>query len=106
MDAWGWQDARSDVMCRAGIVASLLCLSAAHAAFMTQAPPSSGAHRSNIPYAAASAIVDAMSRDRLPAELRSKTLAERESAWPGWVAGRDRDIRARLAIGDEDSVFN
>jgi SAM-dependent methyltransferase len=73
---------------------------------MTQAPPSTGAHRSNIPYAAASAIVDAMSRDRLPAELRSKTPAERESAWPDWVAGRDRDIRARLAIGDEDSVFN
>jgi len=87
-------------------VASLLCLSAAPSAFTTQAPPSTGAHRSNIPYAAASAIVDAMSRDRLPAELRSKTPAEREAAWPGWVAGRDRDIRTRLAIGDEDSVFN
>ena len=38
--------------------------------------------------------------------MRSKTPAERESAWPDWVAGRDRDIRARLALGDEDSVFN
>jgi hypothetical protein len=93
-------------VCRVGILVSLLCLSAAPTAFTTQVPPSTGARRSNIPYVAARSIVDALPPDRLPADLRSKTPAERESAWPDWVAGRDRDIRARLAMGDEDLVFN
>src|SRR5207244_9155707 len=62
--------------------------------------------RSNIPYVVARSIVDALPSDQLPADLGSQTLAERESAWPDWIAGRDRDIRARLATGDEDSVFN
>jgi hypothetical protein len=93
-------------VCRVGISASLLCLFAAPTAFTTQAPPSTGTRRANIPYAAAGSIVDALPPGHLPIELRSKTPAERESAWPDWVAGRDRDIRARLATGDEDSVFN
>lgn len=93
-------------ICRIGISASLLCLAAAPTVFTAQAAPSTVARRTNIPYAAASSIVDALPLDQLPSELRSKRPAERESAWPGWVAGRDRDIRARLASGDEDSVFN
>jgi hypothetical protein len=72
----------------------------------TQAPPSAGARRSNIPYVAARPILEALPPDRLPADVRRKTAAERESAWPDWVAGLDRDIRARLALGDEDSIFN
>jgi hypothetical protein len=94
------------VVWRVRIAASLLCLAAASTAFSTQAPPLTGAHRSNIPYVAARSVLDALSPDRLPAELRLKTPAERESAWPDWVAGLDRGIRARLALGDEDSVFN
>jgi hypothetical protein len=93
-------------VCRVWILASLLCLAAAPTAFTTQGPPSSGARRSNIPYVAARSILDALPPDQLPADLRSKTPAERESAWPDWVTGRDRDIRARLALGDEESVFN
>ena len=92
-------------VCRVGVSASLLCLSAAPAAFTTQGS-STGARRSNIPYVAARSIVDALPPDRLPAGLWSKTPAEPESAWLDWVAGRDRDIRARLALGDEESVFN
>ena len=93
-------------ICRMGISASLLWLTPAPIVGTAQAPPSTGARRANIPYAAASSIVDALPLDQLPTELRSKRPAERESAWPDWVAGRDRDIRARLASGDEDSVFN
>jgi len=96
----------STAYCRVGIWAWLSFLSAALTAFTTQAPPSVGAGRSNIPYVAAKSIVDALSSDQLPVDLRSKTPAERESTWPDWVAVRDRDIRARLAMGDEDSVFN
>ncbi|MEP7309811.1 MAG: class I SAM-dependent methyltransferase [Acidobacteriota bacterium] len=91
---------------RVGVSALLLCLSAAPTVFTTQALPLTGARRSNLPYVAVRSIVDALPRDRIPADLRSKTPAARESAWPDWVAGRDRDIRARLALGDEDSIFN
>jgi hypothetical protein len=91
---------------RVGISASLLCLLAALSVVATQEQPSTGARQSNIPYVAARSIIDALPPDRLPADLRSKTPAEREAGWPDWVAGRDRNIRARLALGDEDSVFN
>ena len=47
-------------------------------------------------------ILDAH-RSQLPTEL---TGVATESAWNGWVAARDRDIRARLDRGDEDSVVN
>ena len=42
----------------------------------------------------------------MPADLKGKTAAEQEAAWPAWVAAHDADIRARLAQGDEDSVVN
>jgi hypothetical protein len=29
-----------------------------------------------------------------------------ETAWPGWIARHDRDIRARLERGDEDTIVN
>lgn len=45
-------------------------------------------------------------RDLVPAELRGKTPAEQEATWPGWATRHDADIRARLTLGDEDSVIN
>ena len=29
-----------------------------------------------------------------------------EAAWPGWIERHDRDIRARLEQGDEDTIVN
>ena len=29
-----------------------------------------------------------------------------ENAWPGWIARHDRDVRARLERGDEDTIVN
>ena len=29
-----------------------------------------------------------------------------ETAWPGWIERHDRDIRARLEQGDEDTIVN
>src|SRR5262245_24637792 len=29
-----------------------------------------------------------------------------EKAWPGWIEGHDRDVRARLEQGDEDTIVN
>ena len=42
----------------------------------------------------------------LPPELAKRTPAEMASAWPGWIERHDRDIRARLDQGDEDTIVN
>jgi SAM-dependent methyltransferase len=58
-----------------------------------------------IAFADAKPILDVF-HDTLPDELKSKTPAELEAAWPGWVSRHDAEIRARLARGDEDSLVN
>jgi len=74
-----------------------------HLVFVSLAAQDTG--RANIPYADAKPILDALRPDLLPPQLRTLTSAERETAWPDWVARRDAEIRARLAAGDEDSVI-
>ena len=32
--------------------------------------------------------------------------AQMEKAWPAWIEGHDRDVRARLEQGDEDTIVN
>ena len=43
---------------------------------------------------------------KLPAELGGLTAAQLESAWPAWIERHDRDVRARLDQGDEDTIVN
>src|SRR5712692_5296792 len=43
---------------------------------------------------------------KLPLELNTLTPAQLETAWPGWIERHDRDIRARLEQGDEDTLVN
>ncbi len=43
---------------------------------------------------------------RLPTDLTTLTPAQMETAWPGWIERRDREIRARLDQGDEDTIVN
>jgi len=43
---------------------------------------------------------------RLPPELNTLTPAQMEGAWPGWIERHDRDVRARLDQGDEDTIVN
>ena len=43
---------------------------------------------------------------KLPPELNALTPAQLDAAWPGWIERHDRDIRARLDRGDEDTVVN
>ena len=57
-------------------------------------------------YADARPILGVLRQDLIPEPLRGMTPAEVESAWPAWVGQRDREIRARLERGDEDSVVN
>src|SRR5437870_7981247 len=42
----------------------------------------------------------------LPAELKDKNSNELARVWPNWITHRDAEIRARLALGDEDSLVN
>jgi len=44
--------------------------------------------------------------DDLPAELAAHGAEKLAAQWPPWVKKSDRDIRARLAQGDEDSLVN
>ena len=43
---------------------------------------------------------------KLPSDLNALTSAQIEKAWPDWIARHDREIRARLAQGDEDTIVN
>ena len=43
---------------------------------------------------------------KLPPELNALTSAQLEKTWPQWIARRDREIRARLEQGDEDTIVN
>jgi len=42
----------------------------------------------------------------LPSELTALAPAQLEQAWPGWIERHDRDVRARLEQGDEDTIIN
>jgi len=62
--------------------------------------------RATIPYSDARPVLEALRDDLLPAELRGKSAAELEAAWPEWVRRRDAAIRARVEDGDADSIIN
>ncbi len=61
--------------------------------------------KANIGWDQARPVLEAF-REELPVELKGKPPAELKAAWPGWVTRRNAEIRARLARGDEDSIFN
>ena len=43
---------------------------------------------------------------KLPPELNTLTSAQIDAAWPSWIERHDREIRARLERGDEDTIVN
>ena len=53
----------------------------------------------------AAAAIDTW-RASLPESLRGLSAGELERRWPRWIRDRDREIRARVAQGDEDSLVN
>jgi SAM-dependent methyltransferase len=67
--------------------------------------PARASGKSLISYADARPILEAH-REGLPPDLKGRTAAALESAWPEWISRHDAAIRARLAHGDEDSVVN
>jgi hypothetical protein len=72
------------------------------------APPAASdpaPNKAYIPYDDARPILESL-REKLPADLKTKTPVEIQQAWPGWVSRHDAEIRARLGRGDEDSIVN
>src|ERR1044071_4775904 len=45
-------------------------------------------------------------RDIVPAPLVVADASVAPAAWNAWIAARDRDIRERLVLGDEDTIVN
>jgi hypothetical protein len=43
---------------------------------------------------------------KLPSELHALTSAQIEATWSAWIERHDREIRARLEQGDEDTIVN
>jgi hypothetical protein len=62
-------------------------------------------HARYMAYEAAAPILEAL-QEALPTELRVAVKSELPSVWQTWVERRDREIRARLLQGDEDSIVN
>ena len=88
------------------IAAATLAVTGMLSAAVQPEAPATGAAARNVPYAAARPVVEALRADLLPEPLRGLGPAARAAAWPGWVAARDRAIRARLARGDDDTIVN
>ena len=66
---------------------------------------SAAAAQSRITADEAAPVLAAVSSS-LPNELRGRSAQEIARRWPSWVDQRDREVRARLARGDEDSLVN
>src|SRR5258705_5996129 len=64
------------------------------------------AGKAGIRFSDARPIFQALQPQLWPADLRSKTPAEIEALWPGWIAREDAAIRARVQAGDDDSIIN
>src|SRR3954469_13987049 len=77
-----------------------------HGARQTPVAPVGGAPHINLSFADARPVIDTLREALLPQELRGKPAAERERVWAAWVTRHDREIRARLDRGDEDSIVN
>ena len=45
-------------------------------------------------------------RKELPDELKTRMAGDLKAYWPSWVAKRDREVRARLDQGEEDTITN
>jgi hypothetical protein len=58
-----------------------------------------------IPFSDAQPIFEALPTS-VAEPLRKMSSEERAAAWPHWVAEHDREIRARLEEGEEDTLTN
>ena len=72
----------------------------AGAALAAQAPVT------GLPFTTARPVLESLRDNLRPAEFRGRSIADIEAAWSSWVELRNREIRARVEQGDEDSIIN
>jgi hypothetical protein len=63
------------------------------------------AQSTRVTFEQAAAVLSSLPSN-LPRELRGRSTQEIARLWPAWIEQHDRDVRARLARGDEDSLVN
>src|SRR5579883_2912834 len=82
-----------------------LCLSIAVAACLVRLP--SAAFTRDL-FTSYDDVKDALASlaDDLPPALKSSDATLQRLAWSGWVPVHDREIRERLARGDDDTIVN
>jgi hypothetical protein len=91
---------RSIATRRAGAAAGILLLITAGVASV------SGPAR-YVRYAEAQPILDELgATGQLPPELTTISGAQRDAAWTAWIERHDKEVRARLDQGDEDTIVN
>jgi hypothetical protein len=61
--------------------------------------------QSRVTFEQAAPVLQALPSN-LPSALRGRSTQEIARLWPSWVEQHDRDVRARLERGDEDSLVN
>ena len=72
------------------------------AALLVSSP---AAAQSRVTFEQAAPVLNALPSN-LPIGLRGRATTEVARLWPSWVEQHDRDVRARLGRGDEDSLVN
>jgi hypothetical protein len=66
---------------------------------------SSATAQTRVTYEEAAPVLKALPSN-LPIGLRGRSPQEIARLWPSWIERHDRDVRARLERGDEDSLVN
>ena len=89
---------------RAAAITALVFLSTAVVAqSLRLAPLAQGEAR--VTFEQAAPVLQAL-LSNLPSALRGRSAQEIARLWPSWVERHDRDVRARVERGDEDSLVN
>lgn len=92
---------KSSLFRRQQVVACLLTVVALTLTLFAQVPPKA----QYVPFRDAQPILSQLN-EILPPELKGKPPEQQAAIWPTWIASRDKEIRARLDQGDEDSLIN
>ncbi|MBI2677894.1 MAG: class I SAM-dependent methyltransferase [Candidatus Koribacter versatilis] len=74
------------------------------ASFALAAP--TGPRAEFMPWEEAAPIVASSAADALPQDIAGKKPQQLMDMWPDWVREQDKQVRERLAKGDEDSLVN
>jgi hypothetical protein len=88
----------------AAAIAALAFLSTTIVAQSDRQPPVAHDH-ARVTFEQAAPVLQALPAN-LPRDLRGRSMQEIARLWPSWIEQHDRDVRARLERGDEDSLVN